>query len=31
MKQAKSSKSVIFAAFSANLFIALVKFVVAVS
>jgi cation diffusion facilitator family transporter len=29
MKQAKSSKSVIFAAFSANLFIAAVKFVVA--
>jgi cation diffusion facilitator family transporter len=29
MKQIKSSKSVIFAAFSANLFIALVKFVVA--
>jgi cation diffusion facilitator family transporter len=29
MKQSKSSKSVIFAAFSANLFIALVKFVVA--
>ena len=29
MKQTKSSKSVIFAAFSANLFIALVKFVVA--
>jgi cation diffusion facilitator family transporter len=29
MKQTKSSKSVVFAAFSANLFIALVKFVVA--